>query len=122
MTELPSMLVPGLISTPDLFARQLPTLWSFGPVTVADHHRDESMEAIARRILKDAPPRFALPAIKCPTLILVGDGDQLTPSALSEEMAGLIPNSRLEIVAECGHLSTLEQPGAVNRALVEWMR
>ena len=38
----------------------LPALWRFGPVTVANHIRDDNMGAIARRILAEAPPRFAL--------------------------------------------------------------
>src|SRR5204863_9293160 len=38
----------------------IPALWRFGPVTVANHIRDDSMGAIARRILAEAPPRFAL--------------------------------------------------------------
>ena len=59
--------------------------------------------------------------IKCPTLVLVGEGDQLTPPKLSEEIAGAIPNSRLVVVPGSGHLSTLERPDAVNKALVEWM-
>lgn len=234
MTEassLPILLIPGLGCTPRLYAEQLPALWTFGPVTVADHRRADSMDAIARQILDTAPPRFALaglsmggyialaimriapervvrlalldtgarsdtpeaserrkaaialakagkldeinamlwpvlvhknrqgdaalkkiagdmtlaagaeafvrqqtaimtrpdsrpglPAITCPTLILVGDGDQLTPPALSEEMASLIPGSRLVVVPDCGHLSTLERPEAVTQALVAWMK
>ena len=38
----------------------IPALWRFGPVTVANHIRDDNMGAIARRILAEAPPRFAL--------------------------------------------------------------
>jgi pimeloyl-ACP methyl ester carboxylesterase len=38
----------------------VPALWRFGPVTVANHIRDDNMGAIARRILSEAPPRFAL--------------------------------------------------------------
>ena len=38
----------------------MPALWRFGPVTVANHIRDDNMGAIARRILAEAPPRFAL--------------------------------------------------------------
>jgi pimeloyl-ACP methyl ester carboxylesterase len=53
--------------------------------------------------------------------VLVGDGDELTPPALSREIAEGIAGSRLVIVPDCGHLSTMEQPEAVNRALVEWM-
>ena len=40
--------------------RRCPELWRFGPVTVADHTRDDTMAAIAKRILDAAPPRFAL--------------------------------------------------------------
>src|ERR1051326_7725906 len=58
--SLPVVLVPGLNCSARLYAEQIPALWQFGPVTVADHRRDDSMAAIARRILADAPPRFAL--------------------------------------------------------------
>jgi pimeloyl-ACP methyl ester carboxylesterase len=227
---LPSVLVPGLNCSARLYADQVPVLWRFGPVTVADHTRDDSMDAIAARILRAAPPRFALaglsmggyialtivhqapervaklalldssarpetpeqterrkpqialaqagrfaevPALQfpvfvhrdrqndaalrarvramaeetgaevflrqqhaimtradarpllesihCPTLVLVGDGDTLTPPVLADEMADGIAGSRLVVVPDCGHLSTMERPEAVNRALVEWM-
>ena len=227
---LPIVLIPGLTCSARLYAGQIPALWRFGPVTVADHTRDDSMAAIARRILAGAPPRFALAglsmggyiafeimrqspqrvaklalldtgaraeapeqterrkvvialaksgryaevpeiafplyvhrnrhdnatlkqtvrmmaaetgveaflrqqqaiigrpdsrpelgAIKCPTLVLVGDGDELTPPELSQEIAAGVTGSRLVVIADCGHLSTMERPDAVNRALIEWM-
>ena len=65
-----------------------------------------------------ADSRPALAAIECPTLVLVGDGDRLTPPKLSQEMAAGIPGARLVVVPDCGHLSTLEQPQAVTTALV----
>src|SRR5215216_2417834 len=58
--SLPIVLVPGLNCSVRLYAPQLPELWRFGPVTVANHTRDDTMAAIARRILDAAPPRFAL--------------------------------------------------------------
>src|SRR6266567_9191932 len=58
--SLPILLVPGLNCSPRLYAAQMPALWRFGPVTVADHTRDDTMAAIAKRILADAPSRFAL--------------------------------------------------------------
>jgi pimeloyl-ACP methyl ester carboxylesterase len=57
---MPILLVPGLVSSPRIFAPVVPDLWRFGPVTVANHIRDDNMGAIARRILAEAPPRFAL--------------------------------------------------------------
>jgi pimeloyl-ACP methyl ester carboxylesterase len=58
--NLPTVLVAGLNCSARLYAGQIPALWQFGAVTVADHRRDDSMAAMARRILAAAPPRFAL--------------------------------------------------------------
>ena len=60
---MPILLVPGLVSSPRIFAPVVPALWRFGPVTVANHIRDDHMGAIARRILAEAPPRFALAGV-----------------------------------------------------------
>jgi pimeloyl-ACP methyl ester carboxylesterase len=57
---MPILLVPGLACSLRIFAPVMPALWRFGPVTVANHIRDDNMGAIARRILAEAPPRFAL--------------------------------------------------------------
>ena len=48
--------------------------------------------------------RPALPAIRCPTLVLVGDGDELTPPPLAQEIAAAISGARLKVVEDCGHL------------------
>jgi pimeloyl-ACP methyl ester carboxylesterase len=61
MTEtMPIVLVPGLVSSPRIYAPVVPALWRLGPVTAANHIRDDSMGGIALRILAEAPPRFAL--------------------------------------------------------------
>ena len=57
---MPILLVPGLVSSSRIFSPVMPALWRYGPVTVANHIRDDNMGAIARRILAEAPPRFAL--------------------------------------------------------------
>jgi pimeloyl-ACP methyl ester carboxylesterase len=56
--NLPIVLVPSLNGSARLYAPQIPELWRLGPVTLADHTRDDSMAAIAKRILETAPPRF----------------------------------------------------------------
>jgi pimeloyl-ACP methyl ester carboxylesterase len=205
-------------------------LWQFGPVTVADHTRDDSMGAIAERLLSLAPPRFALvglsmggyiafevlrraaervaklalldttarpdlpeqtqqrgrqidmarngrfdeiarllfprfvavahqgdrtlerivrtmadetgaeafvrqqtaimqridsrpglAAIACPTLVLVGEQDVLTPPDRAAEIAAAIPHARQVVVPDCGHLSTLEQPEVLTQSLVDFL-
>jgi pimeloyl-ACP methyl ester carboxylesterase len=223
---LPTVLIPGLLATARLYAEQIPQLWRFGPVTLADHTRDDTVATLARRILATAPPRFALgglsmggyvafeilrqepervarlalldtsarpdlpeqterrrqqmdltrrgrfstiadlqfpllvhasrlddaplrdvmrlmadetgpeaflrqqaaiigrpdsrpdlAAIRCPTLVVVGDGDALTPPDLAAEMADGIPGARLLTVPEAGHMTPLERPPAVTQAL-----
>lgn len=57
---LPLLLVPGLITSPRLYTGQLPALWRFGPVTVADNTHSDTIEGAASGILATAPPRFAL--------------------------------------------------------------
>jgi pimeloyl-ACP methyl ester carboxylesterase len=59
--------------------------------------------------------------IRVPTLVLVGDGDELTPPERAAEIASGIAGARLVTVPDCGHLSTLEQPQAVTAALLEWL-
>jgi pimeloyl-ACP methyl ester carboxylesterase len=225
--SLPILLIPGLADSPRLYQEQLPRLFRIGPVMVADHTRDDTIAAIATRVLSHAPPRFALvglsmggytaleimrrapervarlalldtsarpdapdsserrrlaiaaaergeyravteaqwpnlvhpshaenlalktayvdmhlavgaeafvrqqraiisrpdsrpglAAIKCPTLVLVGDADKITPREVAEELASGIHGARLCVVETCGHLSALEQPAAVGDALL----
>ncbi len=228
---LPSVLLPGLLCTPRLYAEQLSALWAFGPVTVGDPTRDDSVAGIAQRVLANAPPRFALiglsmggyvameilrqapervaklalldttarpdtpeqtasrremialarngrfgevperqysilvaplrlsdedlkrivrtmaeqvgaeaferqqtaimnrpdsrpglAAIRCPMLMLVGEQDVLTPPDRAREISSAITGSRLVTVPHCGHLSALERPAEVTRALVELLQ
>jgi pimeloyl-ACP methyl ester carboxylesterase len=231
MTEhLPILFIAGLLCSPRLYGNQIPALWHFGPITVADHTRDDAMDAIARRILSMAPPSFVLVglsmggyialellrqvpdrvlklalldttarpdtheqserrraridlaqhgrypeipdllfpllvhpsrrddeglrqtcclmaaetgseafvrqeraimtrpdsrpglgSISCPTLVLVGDSDQVTPPDHAAEIAAAIPGAQLVVLRECGHLSTLEQPDRVTRLLAEFL-
>ena len=225
------MLIPGLLASPRMWAAQIPQLWRAGPVTLADHTRDDSMAAIAQRILATAPARFALaglsmggyvafemvrqapqrvarlalldtsaradapeqgamrraqmtlaaqgrlaevveqqvprlvqPArrddaelrrvftlmsqevgaaafirqqtaimgrsdsrptlgsIRCPTLVLVGEQDELTPPERAAEIAAGIGGARLVTVPGSGHMTTLEQPEEVTRALLQWLQ
>jgi len=62
-----------------------------------------------------------LPTIHCPTLILVGDQDAITPPALSEEMQRGIPGAELVVIPEAGHMSNIEQPVAFNAALARFL-
>lgn len=74
-----------------------------------------------RAVMARADLRAALPAIACPTLVLCGEADVLTPPEHSREIAALLPNARLEIIAGAGHMLTLEQPARVGVLLAGWL-
>lgn len=63
-----------------------------------------------------------LATLRVPTLVLCGRQDPVTPPADHEAMAARVPGSRLEMIDDCGHLSTIEQPNAVNAVLANWLR
>jgi len=229
-TSLPVVLVPGLACSPRIYDPQIPALWRQGPVFIANHARGGDMAAIARRILAEAPLRFALaghsmggyiilemfrqapervarlallntsarpetpeaserrrgwiaevkaggyravmdrlfanfvhPAlarderlhrivldmaddvgpdafvwqleaimtradsrptlaqIKCPTLVLTSDTDNMVPNELSTEIAHGIVGAKLVTIPDCGHLTQLEKPQAMTDALLDWL-
>ena len=72
-------------------------------------------------ILARRDGRSDLTRITVPALVLCGREDLLTPPALAEEMAALIPSAELHIVEHCGHITTLERPGEVSGALRQWL-
>nr|WP_315246503.1 alpha/beta fold hydrolase [uncultured Albidiferax sp.] len=65
--------------------------------------------------------RLHLAAVRCPTLVLCGDKDLMTPPNLSEEIANLVPGAELHLLPRCGHMLTMEQPDEVNAVLLDWL-
>lgn len=228
--SLPVVLVPGLACSPRIYAPQVPDLWRVSSVAFANHARGGDMAAIARRILAEAPLRFALAghsmggyivlemirqaperiarlallntsarpetpeaserrrsliaevkagnyhkvidglfekfvhpsqagnadlkkivlemaddvgpdafvwqleaimtradsrptlaAIKCSTLVLTCDTDNMVPKEMSTEIADGIAGAQLVTIADCGHLPQLEKPQAMTEALLDWL-
>ena len=72
-------------------------------------------------ILGRPDSRPDLRAITCPTLVLAGRDDQVTPPAVQLEMAEAIPDATLVLLPRCGHLAPLERPDAVARQLMAWL-
>jgi pimeloyl-ACP methyl ester carboxylesterase len=69
------------------------------------------------------PESFAdLERIRVPTLVVCGREDPVTPVPDARAIAARISGAQLEIIEHCGHFSTIEQPEAVNRVLVDWLR
>lgn len=75
-----------------------------------------------RAIMGRPDSRPTLADIECPTLVVCGQDDLITPPELATEMADGIRHARLEIIAKCGHLSTLDQPEVVSALLLDWIK
>jgi pimeloyl-ACP methyl ester carboxylesterase len=74
-----------------------------------------------RAVMARSDRRPQLPRVACPTLVLCGEADLLTPPEHSREIAQAVPGARLEIVPGAGHMLTLEQPARVNALLLPWL-
>lgn len=74
-----------------------------------------------RAVIARPDARVHLPQLRCPALVLCGEADAITPPECAREIATLIPDARLELIAQCGHMLTMEQPEAVNAALSRWL-
>lgn len=231
MTKEPLILLPGLLNDAALWDHQIATLGDMAAITVADLSLDDSIEAMAGRVLATAPSRFALAGLSmggyvaqeimrrapervmrlalvdtaaradlpeqsefrrgfiemarqdrfaaaveqflpnvlhpdhlategvagtvramaarlgpevfvrqqtaimhrpdgrgdlarigCPTLLLCGRQDALTPPKVQAEMAARIAGAKLVIIEDAGHLSPLEQPVAVSAVFSYWLQ
>lgn len=78
---------------------------------------DPAAYVLGARAVWLADQRDRAAAINVPTLVLVGDEDNITPPALSIELAALIPGSRMQLIEAAGHLANLEQPLTFNTAI-----
>jgi pimeloyl-ACP methyl ester carboxylesterase len=83
----------------------------------AEGERNQQLAMLAR------PDSHAdLQRVAVPTLFVVGREDTARPISEHESMVACVPGSRFEIIEQCGHLSTIEQPEVVNRLLTSWLR
>ena len=102
--------------------------------TLRDH--PEVVETLSRMMLSNSTETVAgaivalmtrpdsvplLTGIHCPTLVLVGDQDAITPPPLSEDLQRGIKGAELVVIPNAGHMSNMEQPQAFNRALSHFL-
>lgn len=91
-------------------------------ITMMARKTPEVFEAQIRALLNRRDSTPILPQIQCPALILCGRQDAWSVLARHEEMAALIPASRLAVLEDCGHMSTMERPESVTTAMRDWLR
>jgi pimeloyl-ACP methyl ester carboxylesterase len=92
--------------------------------TILDMGERIGREAYVRQqtaILDRRDSRDVLRSIAVHTLVLCGADDELTPLALHRELAADIPDSRLAVLAETGHLPPLERPERVSAEMRKWI-
>jgi pimeloyl-ACP methyl ester carboxylesterase len=93
-------------------------------------------EALLQMLGRSTPEKFAahieaqlnrrdtfaqLASVQCPTLVLCGQQDTWSPLAQHQQIAQAIAGAHLEVVPHCGHMSPMERPDAVTRALGAWL-
>jgi pimeloyl-ACP methyl ester carboxylesterase len=108
---LPRLLAPASLQNRDLVERVQRIMQRQSPSTV-----EADLTA-----MRDRPDRrHELPRVAIPALVIVGDGDTLTPPADAQAMVAAIPGARLVTIPAAGHLTPMERPGAVAAALAEF--
>jgi len=75
-----------------------------------------------RAVMARSDLRPVLPTVRCPTLVIGGEDDQLTPPERLREIAEAVGAAELHLLADCGHMLTWEQPAAVTAHLLRWRR
>ena len=58
--------------------------------------------------------RHALPRVRVPAIVIVGQHDRVTPPATAVELVGILPDATLVVVEHAGHMAMLERPAEVN--------
>ncbi|GAC1633409.1 MAG: hypothetical protein NVS4B11_34670 [Ktedonobacteraceae bacterium] len=83
---------------------------------------DAASIAAASRMVAKIDLRQRVSAIHCPTAVLVGDQDQLTPPDLAQELVAGIKGAQLHVIPDSGHASPVEQPQAVTTILAQLLQ
>ena len=101
---------------PGLFAGEAPSKFVALLKDMAAAVRPESLST-ALRLMAEADQRDVLPRIAVPTLLIWGELDTRSPPTVARQFERAIPNAKLVLIPQCGHLSNLEQPGQFNAAV-----
>jgi pimeloyl-ACP methyl ester carboxylesterase len=58
--------------------------------------------------------RHALPRVRVPAIVIVGQHDRVTPPGTAVDLVGSLPDAKLVVVEHAGHMAMLERPAEVN--------
>lgn len=82
----------------------------------------QGIAAASRGMATRSDASELLSTITCPTLVIVGEQDSLTPPAVAQEYSAQIPNAQYVVIPQAGHLSNLEQPESFQNAIGDFLR
>ena len=124
---------------PELLAPELICDWGFGPAGHFGGHKAPGswMLGHALSCSPDPPGRACTPIsrpatttrtglgrrrrVRCPTLVIAGGADRMTPARHAAKLAETIKGARLVVLPDCGHMMMVEQPDATLDALVAFL-
>lgn len=127
----------GRLGTGILADAMVPRLLGTSTAAHAEPHRSRLESCLREMIARQSVPTIqatlaalgarpdmtaAMSRVRQPTLLVVGAEDVITPPDCLQRAEQLMPNARLLIVPEAGHLVPLEQPQVFNAAVVEFLR
>ena len=117
MRAMAQQWIPGMVAPDRLADRTLTeAIVRMFERKTADHFEAQMNALLAR------PDAWGLLAnIRCPALLLSGREDGYSGPAAHHEMAAAMPDARVVVVPECGHMAPMEQPAAVAEALRAWL-
>lgn len=120
----------------DSLAHELVSSWGHGPAGHFGGHRAPGlwMMGNALQVLARAAPQVlyndlmacnayeagleAAAAVTCPALVIAGRADRMTPAKAAAKLVEAMPNARLVVLPDCGHMMMVEQPDATLDALI----
>lgn len=116
-------------SMEDLARQRMPAVYGPGaPPALVERgiadmaSKDRACYRRSNQVLWATDLRAEARGVRVPTLVLVGEHDTITPPALSEELAQLLPEATLAVIPGAGHLSNQENPAAFNAAVRGFLR
>ncbi|MDB5411581.1 MAG: alpha/beta fold hydrolase [Rhodospirillales bacterium] len=115
LSEMARDLAPSLVSptaSPEIVGRAAESL--------AALHRDSYIKA--QETITAHTDFIPYNEIVVPVLVIGGEDDSVAPPALARHIAAEVPNARLALLPECGHLSNIEKPAIFNRLILDFLR
>jgi 3-oxoadipate enol-lactonase len=118
----------GLAAITDVAMRRLfaPEFQARHPELMADRRAaflktDEDVFRAACGQLAELDLRGEVGKVKVPALVVVGEHDEATPPPMSQELAALLPDARLKIIAGCAHVPQLQAPKVFLETIADFL-